>query len=130
MTAFVGRRLAQALLQIWGAITIVFIALRVLPGDPAELILGSQATPEQLAELRAELGLDDPLPAQYISHLQDVVRLDFGDSWRQGVAALDACLERLGPTLVLSAWAMIFTVVLGFSPAPTRPGHANSASTA
>ena len=45
MTAFVGRRLAQALLQIWGAITIVFIALRVLPGDPAELILGSQATP-------------------------------------------------------------------------------------
>ena len=52
MTAFVGRRLAQALLQIWGAITIVFVALRVLPGDPAELILGSQATPEQLAGLR------------------------------------------------------------------------------
>lgn len=127
MTAFVGRRLAQALLQIWGAITIVFIALRVLPGDPTELILGSQATPEQLAELRAELGLDDPLPAQYISHLQDVVRLDFGDSWRQGVAALDACLERLGPTLVLSAWAMIITVVLGFVAGSYAARHANTA---
>ncbi|MFC7589360.1 hypothetical protein ACFQYP_41025 [Nonomuraea antimicrobica] len=44
MTLFLARRLAQALLQIWGAVTIVFVALRVLPGDPAELILGSQAT--------------------------------------------------------------------------------------
>ncbi|MFI6790706.1 ABC transporter permease [Nonomuraea sp. NPDC050383] len=114
MTAFVARRLAQALLQIWGAITIVFIALRVLPGDPAELILGSQATPEALESLRTQLGLRDPLLAQYLHHLQDVVRLDFGQSWRQGVSALDACLERLGPTLSLSAWAMVITVVLGF----------------
>lgn len=114
MTAFLGRRLAQALLQIWGAITIVFIALRVLPGDPAELILGSQATPEALEALRGQLGLRDPLLVQYGHHLQDIVRLDFGDSWRQGVSALDACVERLGSTLILSAWAMVITVVLGF----------------
>ncbi|HUR09075.1 MAG TPA: ABC transporter permease, partial [Nonomuraea sp.] len=126
MTAFVGRRLAQALLQIWGAITIVFVALRVLPGDPAELILGSQATPEQLAGLRAQLGLDDPLPVQYLHHLQGLLRLDFGQSWRQGMSALDACLERLGPTLVLSAWAMVFTVVLGFLAGSYAARHANS----
>ena len=128
MTAFVGRRLAQALLQIWGAITIVFVALRVLPGDPAELILGSQATPEQLAGLRAQLGLDDPLPVQYLHHLQGLLRLDFGESWRQGVGALDACLERLGPTMVLSAWAMVFTVVLGFLAGSSAARHANSAA--
>jgi ABC-type dipeptide/oligopeptide/nickel transport system permease component len=128
MTAFVGRRLAQALLQIWGAITIVFVALRVLPGDPAELILGSQATPEQLAGLRAQLGLDDPLPVQYLHHLQGLLRLDFGQSWRQGMSALDACLERLGPTLVLSAWAMVFTVVLGFLTGSYAARHANSAA--
>ncbi|WP_433511927.1 ABC transporter permease [Nonomuraea sp. CA-143628] len=126
MTGFVGRRLAQALLQIWGAITIVFVALRVLPGDPAELILGSQATPEQLAALRAQLGLDDPLPVQYLHHLQGLLSLDFGQSWRQGVGALDACLERLGPTLVLSAWAMVFTVVLGFLTGSYAARHANS----
>ncbi|MFD1540630.1 ABC transporter permease [Nonomuraea guangzhouensis] len=126
MTAFVGRRLAQALLQIWGAITIVFVALRVLPGDPAELILGSQATSEQLAGLRAQLGLDDPLPVQYLHHLQGLLRLDFGQSWRQGMSALDACLERLGPTLVLSAWAMVFTVVLGFLAGSYAARHANS----
>ncbi|MEU7853364.1 ABC transporter permease [Nonomuraea sp. NPDC049141] len=128
MTGFVGRRLAQALLQIWGAITIVFVALRVLPGDPAELILGSQATPEQLAGLRAQLGLDDPLPVQYLHHLQGLLRLDFGQSWRQGMSALDACLERLGPTLVLSAWAMVFTVVLGFLAGSYAARHANSAA--
>ncbi|WP_326826483.1 ABC transporter permease [Streptosporangium sp. NBC_01756] len=126
MTAFLGRRLAQALLQIWGAVTIVFIALRVLPGDPAELILGSQATPEQLKELRAELGLGEPLPAQYLHHLQDVVRLDFGQSWRQGVGALDACLERLGSTLTLSAWAMVLTIVLGFLAGSFAARHANT----
>ncbi|WP_344876310.1 ABC transporter permease [Nonomuraea antimicrobica] len=114
MTLFLARRLAQALLQIWGAVTIVFVALRVLPGDPAELILGSQATPDQLAALRTEMGLDRPLLVQYFAHLGDVLRLEFGESWRQGGSALDATLERLGPTLSLSVWAMIFTVVLGF----------------
>ncbi|MDP4505403.1 ABC transporter permease [Nonomuraea sp. NBC_00507] len=126
MTGFLGRRLAQALLQIWGAVTIVFIALRVLPGDPAELILGSQATPEQLAELRTELGLDQSIIAQYFGHLLDVLRLDFGDSWRQGGSALDATLERLGPTLSLSIWAMIFTVVLGFLAGTFAARHANT----
>ncbi|MCG5212987.1 ABC transporter permease [Streptosporangium sp. KLBMP 9127] len=126
MTFFIGRRLAQALLQIWGAITIVFVALRVLPGDPAELILGSQATPDQLTELRAQLGLDDPLLVQYVRHLGDVVRLDFGESWRQGMAALDATLVRLGPTLSLAVWAMVFTVVLGFLSGTYAARHANS----
>ncbi|MFC7589361.1 ABC transporter permease [Nonomuraea antimicrobica] len=51
---------------------------------------------------------------QYFAHLGDVLRLEFGESWRQGGSALDATLERLGPTLSLSVWAMIFTVVLGF----------------
>jgi peptide/nickel transport system permease protein len=126
MTAFLGRRFAQALLQVWGAITIVFVALRVLPGDPAELILGSQATPEALDSLRTRLGLHDPLPVQYLNHLQDVVRLDFGQSWRQGVSALDACLERLGPTLALSAWAMVITVVLGFAVGTFAARRANT----
>ncbi|MEV0390451.1 ABC transporter permease [Nonomuraea sp. NPDC050643] len=126
MTAFLGRRLAQALLQIWGAITIVFIALRVLPGDPAELILGSQATPAQLQALRAEMGLDDPLMVQYLSHLGDLLRLDFGDSWRQGVGAFQAALERFGPTLTLSAWALVITVVLGFLAGSAAARRANS----
>ncbi|GAA4234394.1 ABC transporter permease [Streptosporangium album] len=98
----------------------------MLPGDPAELILGSQATPDQLEALRTELGLGEPLPAQYLGHLQDIVRLDFGQSWRQGVGALDACLERLGPTLTLSAWAMVFTVILGFLAGSYAARHANT----
>ncbi len=114
MIGYLVRRLGQVVLLLFGAITIVFLVLRVIPGDPAALILGSQATAEELAAKRVELGLSDPLLLQYVRHLGEVVRLDFGDSWRLGGDAFAAVLDRLPATLTLAGFALVFTLLLGF----------------
>lgn len=114
MLVFLGRRLAQAVLLVFGAITIVFFVLRVIPGDPASLILGSQATEGELAALRADMGLSDPIVVQYVRHLGEVLTLDFGQSWRLGMDALEACFERLPATLTLAMYALVITIGIGF----------------
>lgn len=114
MIVYLARRLGQAVLLLFGAVTIVFLVLRVIPGDPAALILGSQATPDQLAAKRDELGLSDPLLAQYVRHLGEVVRLDFGESWRLGEDAFAAVLSRLPATITLAGCALALTLALGF----------------
>lgn len=114
MAAFVVRRLAQSILVIWGALTIIFIVVRVVPGDPAALMLGTQATPHDVAVLRQQLGLDQPLPLQYGQYLSDVAQLNFGASWRQGGDSLLDCLARLPATLLLALVALILTLLLGF----------------
>lgn len=114
MIVYVGRRLAQALLLVFGAITIVFLALRVIPGDPASLMLGSQASDAEIAALRGEMGLNDPIAVQYLQHLGEVLRLDFGESWRMGTDALASCLERLPATFTLAGNALLLTIALGF----------------
>jgi len=111
---YLVRRLGQAVLLLFGAITIVFLVLRVIPGDPAALILGSQASPDELAAKRVELGLDDPLLVQYVRHLGEVVLLDFGDSWRLGGDAFAAVLDRLPATITLAGYAFVLTLLLGF----------------
>ena len=114
MTTFVVKRLGQAVLLAFGAITIVFFVVRVVPGDPATLILGPDASPEQLDQVRQDLGLDDPLLQQYISHLGSVLTGDVGDSWRLGGSALGNTLDRFPATLTLAALALLVTVVAGF----------------
>jgi len=111
---YLVRRLAQAVLLLFGAVTIVFLVLRVIPGDPAALILGSQATAQELAAKRDEMGLSDPLLVQYVRHLGEVLRLDFGDSWRLGGDAFAAVLDRLPATITLAGFALLFTLALGF----------------
>lgn len=114
MIVYIGRRLWQSVLLIFGAITIVFLVLRVIPGDPAALILGSQATPNELEELRQELGLSDPLFIQYVRHLGEVIQLDFGQSWRLGGDAFANVLDRLPATLTLAGYALGLTLLIGF----------------
>ncbi|MQA06461.1 MAG: ABC transporter permease subunit [Streptosporangiales bacterium] len=114
MLTFVGRRLAQAVLLVLGALTIVFVVVRVVPGDPAKLMLGNQATDGQIAQLRDQLGLSDPLWLQYVHYLADIVRGDFGESWRIGGSALSVVAERLPATLILASYAMVLTIAVGF----------------
>ncbi|HEX2133825.1 MAG TPA: ABC transporter permease [Actinophytocola sp.] len=114
MIIYLVRRLGQAVLLIFGAITIVFLVLRVIPGDPAALILGSQASPDELAAKRVEMGLGDPLFVQYVRHLGEVLLLDFGESWRLGGDAFAAVLDRLPATITLAGYAFVLTLLLGF----------------
>ena len=114
MGVLVARRIGQAVLVLWGALTIVFVVVRMVPGEPAALLLGPTATPEQIAVLTTELGYDNALGVQYVNYLIDAVRLDFGDSHRLHVPAMAAALGRLPATMTLAISAMIVTIAVGF----------------
>ena len=113
MAAYLVRRILFSVLILWGVITIVFVVLRLIPADPAQLILGSDATQAEVDALRTEMGLDQPIWVQYATYLSDLVRGDFGDSYRLQRPAMELVLERLPATLELSFAALIFALVVG-----------------
>lgn len=114
VTRYVGQRLAQAMFVLWLAATLAFVALQLAPGDPAQALLAaSGATPQQVAERRAQLGLDDPLPVQYVRFLADLARGDLGRSWLHGRPVGRMILEQLSPTVELAVAAIVVAVALG-----------------
>jgi len=94
-----------------GTGTMLFFLLR-LTGDPAAVLAGPDASAEQLEALRAELGLDQPLPVQYLAYLLQLVRLDFGQSLADGTPALAKVMAALPATLTLAGSAMALTLVV------------------
>lgn len=111
MRRFIARRLIQAVAVIFG-VSIVTFGLLYATGDPAALLLPLDATPEDHARLRAQLGLDDPLLVQYWRFASGAVRGDFGRSVRQSEPALGLVLERLPATLELTLSAMALAVIV------------------
>lgn len=118
MTAYIVRRLIQALLVIILVTFVVFIVIRLLPGDPILLYLTSEEmeslTPEELEATRAEFGLDKPLPVQYVNWIGDLFRGELGTSlyYREDVGGLIA--QRAPITFHLGLMAWIFSHILGF----------------
>ncbi|MBV9354587.1 MAG: ABC transporter permease [Chloroflexi bacterium] len=105
------RLAALALLSV-----VAFGLVHLAPGDPADRLLrasGGEPTPEAVAAMRADLGLDRPLPEQYVVWLTHVVRLDFGRSYASGQPVADEFLDRLPATLELTAAALVMVVALG-----------------
>ena len=114
MARYVGRRLVQAAFVLWLAATLAFGALQLTPGDPAEALLAaSGASPEQVAERRSQLGLDDPLPAQYVRYLSDLLRGDLGQSWLHGRPVGRMILEQLPSTVELALAAILIGGAVG-----------------
>lgn len=114
LTGYVGRRLLQAAFVLWLAATLAFVALQLTPGDPAQALLAaSGATPEEVAERRAQLGLDDPLPIQYARYLLDLALGNLGQSWLHGRPVGRMILEQLPPTLELALASMVVGVAGG-----------------
>jgi len=114
MTQYVLKRVLYALFVLWGALTIIFIAIRIVPGDPAALMLGAGATQEDVETLQAKLGLDDSMIRQYASFLNDVVHLDFGDSLWLNRPVTQSVTERIAATAKLAATAMCIALVVSF----------------
>ncbi|MBM9459051.1 ABC transporter permease [Nocardioides sp. zg-536] len=104
--------LLRTALTLLGLLTLLFFLVR-LKGDPAGVLAGPSATPEQLDEIRAAYGLDRSLLAQYLDFLGDTARLDFGTSVFSGQPALEAALAALPATLVLIFATMVLSVLLG-----------------
>lgn len=114
MIAYLGRRLLSTSFALWGALTIIFVAVRIVPGDPALLMVGPTGTQQDVAALRHRLGLDRPAWEQYARYLLATARLDFGESLRLEEPALDAVLQRFPATAQLALSATVLAVAVSF----------------
>jgi peptide/nickel transport system permease protein len=113
MGAFLIRRLVHAVFVVWGVITVIFVVMRLVPGDPATLLLGTSAGPGQIAELRHRLGLDQSPILQYAHYLGGVLRLDFGTSYLSGQSAVSLIAQRAGASAYLAIVAAALSIVAG-----------------
>ena len=113
MAAFLIRRIALAFVTLFTVLTLVFVIVRILPGDPAQLILGDQATREAIEALHARLGLDQPIATQYLSFLVNALRGDWGTSMVTGRSVLAEVLDVLPWTLELTVVSLAIGVALG-----------------
>ena len=109
---FLARRLALTIPVLLGVATLVFALIHLIPGDPAQAILGEDASEEEVAVLRTQLGLDRPLFEQYGSFLRSAWGGDFGTSLRTSEPVKQAILARLPATLELAAAAMLVAIVV------------------
>lgn len=109
---YATRRIVAALLVLLVVTVVVFLLVHLAPGGPEEAVAGEFATPQQLAAIRANLGLDDPLPAQYLRFLGDVASFDLGTSFSTREPVVDAIDAGLGITapLVLISFVLICTI--------------------
>jgi peptide/nickel transport system permease protein len=126
MIRVIVKRLLIGVLVMWGAASLIFLIVRVAPGDPATLLLGPDASHDQIADLNAKLGLNRPLGLQYLSYLGDVVHLHFGDSYRFDRPAMSEVLARVPATAELMLAALLIAVVFGLALgllAGGRPGR-------
>jgi peptide/nickel transport system permease protein len=110
---YLARRLLLAVPVLVGVSVVVFMVLHLSPGDPAEIMLGSAATSEDLARLRADLGLTQPLPVQYVRWMGRVARGDLGRSLWMRRAVLPDVLERFRATLLLTGTALVISTTGG-----------------
>ena len=118
MGRYLQRRLSSLLAVLVGISLLAFFLGVVSPGDPAEIALsqgGAPVTPESLADMRDRLGLNDPLPVQYMRWLDNAARGDLGASYFTGRPVGAELARRLPFTLRLAAYAMLFTCAIGFS---------------
>lgn len=111
---YVVRRLGVFALSVFVSSLLVFLVMSILPGDPAQVMLGTQATPAALAELRERLGLNEPLISQYFNWLFSALTGDFGVSPFSGQEIAPQIVDRLKLTIPLAVLAMSITVVISF----------------
>ncbi len=113
MKTYILRRVAQSALTLLGVSVLVFVILRVLPGDPARMLLPDGAPESAVIELNRQLGLREPLFVQYGLFLRSVAHGDFGQSFQYRAPALRVVLERLPATIQLTVAAMLVTIAAG-----------------
>lgn len=111
---FIIRRLTTAFISIFGVITLVFLLMRILPGDPALIILGEQARPTELKKMRHELGLDRPLSEQYLTFLKNVIRAELGRSFYYREKVSNLIIKHLKVTVILAVLSLLVSVVFSF----------------
>ena len=113
MGSYIVKRLLSAIPVLLGITVIVFLIMAMIPGDPATAILGSYATPENVAKLNRDLGRDEPLVARYFIWLGNMLQGDFGRSFSLNRPVLDEVTERFMATLILAGTSFVLCAVFG-----------------
>ncbi len=114
MLSYLVQRLAGAGLVMLGVVSIVFVLIHLVPGDPVEVMLGESASAADREALRSALGLDRPVLSQYLAYLHGLLQLDLGVSIHQREPVIDLLLERLPATGLLAVASLLVTVLLAF----------------
>ncbi|MEW6375077.1 MAG: ABC transporter permease, partial [Thermodesulfobacteriota bacterium] len=112
MAAFLLKRTIVLFLTLFLVSMVIFAVLMVIPGDPAQVILGIHATPETLQKLRQELGLDRPAIVQYLAYMKHLALGDMGRSINYDIPIRSLIFTRLEVTLPLAILSMVFAVLL------------------
>ncbi|MEM8571069.1 MAG: ABC transporter permease [Pseudomonadota bacterium] len=115
MWRFLGSRIAMGALTIWITTILVTLLIHAVPGDPVQIMYAQSqgTTPEQIEEVRRSLGLDRPIPVQYLMYMERLLHGDMGTTIRGGQPVLEVILQRLPNTLALACAAMFIAIVIG-----------------
>jgi peptide/nickel transport system permease protein len=113
MIQFLVRRFLLLILVVWGVVTVVFLLVTVLPGDPAQLLAGAGAPASTVALIRHALGLDQPLPVQYVQYLNHVIHGDFGRSYQSHRPVWNELMDVFPRTIQLAVAAEVIASLLG-----------------
>lgn len=113
MLRFLASRLVQTLLILVGITIVTFILVAILPADPARMLAGRNAPPATVESIRTQLGLDRPLPVQYLDYVSRLAEGDLGRSYAQRTEVADLILSRLPATLLLMGGAIFFELAIG-----------------
>src|SRR5215207_5997345 len=112
MSKYIMQRLLGMAAVMFIVVTIVFVIVRVTPGDPAAVMLGPDATPQDIADLRARLGLDQSLGLQYVYYLGQMLRGDLGQSIFLNMPVTSALLDRAEPTFFLTLFSLAIASII------------------
>lgn len=115
MLHYIGKRLLHLIPVLLGMTVIVFLIIHAIPGDPAQVILGQQATAESIAALRESLGLNNPWYVQYFNYLKDLLMGDLGESLRTRQPIASEVWPYLAATFELAFFAMILAIIVGMN---------------
>jgi peptide/nickel transport system permease protein len=126
MTNYLIRRLLLAIPTLIGVTFLIFWSIRLVPGDPAIALAGELATPELVAQVRANLGLDQPILIQYATYMGRVLQGDMGRSVRSRIQVIDEIQVRLPRTLLLALVSLVFSSVIGIAIGVTSATRPNS----
>src|SRR5438309_3526865 len=113
MRTYILRRIAHTVPVLLGVATVVFLALRLIPGDPAVALAGEKASAQEIERMREELGLNRPLPVQYVEFLSHTATLQLGRSIRTGGNIASELVTNFAPTIELSLAALFVALLVG-----------------
>lgn len=110
--SMLAKRIGGMIVVMLLLVTVTFVIVRLTPGDPAAVMLGDEATSQQIEELRSRMGFDRPIAEQYFSYIGDALRGDLGQSIFLGIPVTQALAERAEPTFFLTLFAILIAVAI------------------